>query len=37
MSQVVDILTSTGIAPYDVYVCDITYTFCFSIPVNVKF
>lgn len=31
MSQVVDILTSTGVAPYTVYVCDITNTFCYFV------
>jgi hypothetical protein len=31
MPQVVNILTSTGIPPYDIYVCDITNTYCFSV------
>ena len=35
MSQVVDILTSTGTAPYDVYVCDVTNTFCYLVANNV--
>lgn len=35
MSQFVDITTSTGVAPYDVYVCDITYTFCFVVATGV--
>ena len=35
MSQFVDITTSTGVAPYDVYVCDITYTFCYVVATGV--
>ena len=31
MSQIVDILTSTGTAPYEVYVCDVTNTFCYLV------
>jgi len=35
MSQSIDILTSTGVPPYDVYVCDITYTFCYVVATGV--
>ena len=35
MSQFVDITTSTGVAPYDVYVCDITNTFCYVVATGV--
>jgi hypothetical protein len=35
MSQSIDILTSTGVPPYDVYVCDVTYTFCFLVDTGV--
>ena len=31
MPQVVNILTSTGIPPYDIFVCDITNTFCYLV------
>jgi len=32
----VDILTSSGVAPYDVYVCDITNTFCYLVATGVS-
>ena len=35
MSQSIDILTSTGVPPYDVYVCDISNTFCFLVTTGV--
>jgi hypothetical protein len=35
MSQSIDILTSTGVAPYDVYVCDVSNTFCFLVDTGV--
>jgi hypothetical protein len=35
MSQSIDILTSTGVPPYDVYVCDVTNTFCFLVDTSV--
>jgi hypothetical protein len=35
MSQSIDILTSTGVPPYDVYVCDVTYTFCYVVATGV--